>query len=243
MSSKRFVTTVVGFGALAASVMVLPGVLDASSNEVRPVPMGVEVDGTTECREDGGFEGTTGVKVEAPFEAGEVIEVDVDGGTITFEFSNPNDEGEPLTVTVTFSGSIIGVGIVGKAGQAVEVDADSPFSLTFTQGISNVSACFTTGSTTTTASTTTTTTGDSTTTTTGDSTTTTTGGSTTTTGDSTTTTTGGSSTTTGGSSTVVPPPSTMPNTGAGDSSNLIGAALLALMAGGLALLLSRRRAA
>ncbi|MGI9029647.1 MAG: LPXTG cell wall anchor domain-containing protein [Ilumatobacteraceae bacterium] len=227
MSSKRFVTTVVGFGALAASVMVLPGVLDAASNEVRPVPMGVSVDGTKECEEEG-FTGTTGVKVESsPFADGEVIVVPVDGGTVTFTFSNPNDDGEAQDVTVTFSG-VTGVAIVGKAGQAVLVDDTPPFSLTFTQGISNVSACFTTGSTTTT---------------TGGSTTTTAGSTTTTTGDSTTTTTGGSSTTTGGSSTVVPPPSTMPNTGAGDSSNLIGAALLALMAGGLALLFSRRRAA
>ena len=169
MSTRRFTTTVVGFGALAGSLMVLPGVLDAAGGS-SPSGTGPVGPPAEECAMNG-FPGTLGIRDESPGNPDpEIVDVPDSGGAeITFDYSNFNEDNEPETVTVTFTGNITVVGIVVKAGQAEVPDGSGPpFVVTTDQGISHVTVCYTLGTTTTTTipATTTTTTIPATTTTT-----------------------------------------------------------------------------
>ncbi len=86
MGTRRFTTTVVGFGALAASLMVLPGMLDASSTANGPVPAGGVGPPAQECA-DNGFPDTMGVKDETPGNPNPEV-FNVDGGTISCTYSD-----------------------------------------------------------------------------------------------------------------------------------------------------------
>ena len=121
MSTRRFTTTVVGFGALAASLMVLPGVLRRWSVDRPTAPVPREASARpTGVRRTASPASRCDVKDETPGDPNPEV-FTRHGRHDHLSLTSQEDEGEFFEVTVTSTGTVVIDGIVVKAGQT---DAD-----------------------------------------------------------------------------------------------------------------------